>query len=129
MTTPNFDDIYEPLKTCVADAFQKHQAITTINEYSKENYKRFILSALPSEKITFSPRKSDERINIKKRIISKKFNELGLSSKNPNSYPLFIEYIVEYSYETFTTQGLIDIQKTKIGNTFIRLLEKYLLEV
>ena len=50
LTTPNFDDIYEPLKTCVADAFQKYQAITTINEYSKENYKRFILSALPSEK-------------------------------------------------------------------------------
>lgn len=128
LTTKNLDDIFEPLKTCITDAFHKYQALTSINEYSKENYKQYILSALPPEKITFSPRKSDERINIKNCISTKKFNELGLSSQNSNSYPMFIKYIVDYSYEAFTTQALIDIQKEKIGKTFIRLLEKYLLE-
>lgn len=124
----DLDEIYEPLKSVIIDTFQKYQAFTSINNFNKETYKQYIISALPEPKLTFSSRKLDEHINIKSCIDNSKFEELCLSNNNKKSYEIFLDYIVDYSYEILTTKTILDIQKESLGKAFVRMFENYISE-
>ena len=122
------EEITNPLKSLIIDTFQKYQTFTPLNDYNKETYRQCILTALPPKKISFSPRKLDESICVNSCISNTRFNSLGLSDKNPESYNLFIEYIVEYSFKILTTKVLLDIQKESLAKAFVRMFEKYVSE-
>ena len=57
-----------------------------------------------------------------------KFEELCLSNNNKKSYEIFIDYIVDYSYEILTTKTILDIQKESLGKAFVRIFENYISE-
>lgn len=119
-------EIYDPLKTIILNTFQQYQAFTPINSHNKETYKQYICSALPEHKITFTSHKADECLNIKSCISNLTFKKLNLSSKSQNNYEIFINYIVDYSFETLTAKVQLAVQKEILGKIFIQLLENYI---
>jgi DNA-binding XRE family transcriptional regulator len=119
-------DILDPLKSIIIDTFQHYIAFTSFNNYCKEKYKEYILSALPASKISFSHRKLNDCICISSCISKELLNEHDISEKNTNSYQLFINFIVDYSYEKLMNKVFLDIQKENLGKSFVRLFEKYL---
>lgn len=128
LSNNNMEDIADPLKSLIIDSFQYYQAFTPLNNYTKETYRQHIITSLPENKISFSPRKLDDCICASTCISNTQFNALGLSDKNPESYNIFIDYIVDYSFEILTNKVLLDIQKKNLGKSFVRLFEKYLSE-
>lgn len=121
-------DLHEPLRSLVIDIFQNYQSITPINNYSKESYKQFLCSSLPESKISFTPRKLDERICVVSCLTSFKFKELNLSSKNRQSYHVFIDYLTDYSFDVLSNKEIVTIQQEHLGKAFVRMFEKYLSE-
>ena len=121
-----FDLVSDPLKSLVEDIFYQYQAFTPFSDYSLDSYKKFVTDSIPADSITFSARKSDERLNVNSCIPDAVVKELDLSSKNGNSYDAFIDYIVKCSYETLNTKALLEVKKNKLGKMFIKLFENYL---
>lgn len=126
LTMHEFDSIADPLKSLIQDIFYQYQAFTSFSEYSLDSYKKFVVKSIPADSISFSPRKSDERINVNSCIPDTITKDLALSSKNKNSYDAFIEYIAKCSYETLNTKALLDVKKKEMSNMFIKLFEDYL---
>lgn len=126
LTMHEFDSIADPLKSLIQDIFYQYQAFTSFSEYSLDSYKKFVVKSIPADSISFSPRKSDERINVNSCIPDTIIKDLALSSKNKNSYDAFIEYIAKCSYETLNTKALLDVKKKEMSNMFIKLFEDYL---
>lgn len=121
-----FDTITDPLKSLIEDIFYQYQAFTPFSEYSLDSYKQFVTASIPANTITFSSRKSDERLNVNPCIPEAVVAKLSLSPKNKNSYDTFIDYIVNCSYETLNTKALLEVKKNELGKSFIRLFEKYI---
>lgn len=118
----------EPLRSLVVDIFQNYQSITPINNYSKDSYKHFLRSYLPESKISFTPRKLDERSCVTSCLEASKIKELNLSVKNEQSYDLFINYLADYSFDILSNKEIVTIQREHLGKAFVRMLEKYLTE-
>lgn len=106
--------------------FFQYQAFTSFSAYSLDSYKKFVTDKIPTDSITFSPRKSDERLNVISCIPNAVVKDLVLSSKNKNSYDAFIDYIAKCSYETLNTRALLEVKKNELGKKFIKLFEDYL---
>ena len=122
------DEIYEPLKNIIIETFQKYQAFTSVTEYNIESYKQYLKDALPESRISFSSRKLDDCICVKSCISPEKYKELCLSNKSPQRYQVFMDFIANYSFEALTNKAYLDIQKEKLGEMFVQMVERYLLE-
>lgn len=121
-------DIKEPLKKLVTDIFHNYQSYTPINKYSKKDFNKYLTSALPKSKISFTPKKLDECIYVCSCIPDSKVKELKLSNRNPKSYQVFIDYLADYSFDILTNREIINIQKEHLGQSFVRIFEEYLSE-
>lgn len=119
-------DLAEPLKSLIIDTFHSYQAFTPATKYSKDSFREYIISSLPKNRFSFATKKLDERICVRLCLSPSKIKELGLSSKNSQSYQTLIDYIVDYSFDILTTKEILDIQKENLGRLFIHMLEKYL---
>ena len=121
-------ELSEPLRSLVVDIFQNYQSITPINYCSKDSYKQFLYDYLPESKLSFSSRKLDERICVISCLDASKIKELDLSPQNKQSYKLFINYLVDYSFDILSKNERVTIQREHLGKAFVRMLEKYLTE-
>lgn len=83
---------------------------------------------MPESKISFTPRKLDERICVVSCLTSLKVKELNLSSKNKPSYHVFIDYLADYSFDVLSNKEIVTIQQEHLGKAFVRMFEKYLSE-
>lgn len=121
-------ELTDPLKSLILDIFHSYQAFTPITQYSIETYHEYVLSKIPEDCLSFSRKKLDDKINIENCLSAQKYKELSLSSNNSDSYKVFMEYLIEYSYSNLTTSVLLEIQKENLSKYFIRLFEEYLSE-
>ena len=71
-------------------------------------------------------KKMDECININTCLSANILNKLGIVTDNPQNYQILIDYLVNYCFDVLLTKKEIDIQKEKIGQLFVHMLEKYL---
>lgn len=128
LSSTEITEIEEPLKTLVTDIFHSYRSFTPINNYSKDGFRTYLYSSLPESRISFTPKKLDECICVSSCISSSKMKELGISNKNSHSYQIFIDYLANYSFDVLSTKEIIDIQKEYLGQSFVRMFEKYLAE-
>lgn len=120
------ENITEPLKTLITDIFHSYQALTPLTQYKRESLREYIVSSLPQEKISFVTKKLDNCICINTCLSINNIKKLGISSANPQSYQLLVDYLVDYCFDVLATKEIIDIQKEKLGHLFVHMLEKYL---
>ena len=120
------DSLNDPLKALLSDIFQGYQAFTPLSQYDKTSLKEYLISALPHDKFSFAIKKMDECININTCLSANILNKLGIVTDNPQNYQILIDYLVNYCFNVLLTKEKIDIQKEKIGQLFVHMLEKYL---
>lgn len=120
------ENITEPLKTLITDIFHSYQAFTPVTQYKKESLREYVVSSLPQDKISFIAKKLDDCICVNTCLSANKINELGISTTNPQSYQLLVDYLVDYCFNVLVTKEYINIQKEKLGHLFVHMLEKYL---
>lgn len=120
------DDLNDPLKALLSNIFQGYQAFTPLSQYDKTSLKEYLTSALPHDKFSFAIKKMDECININTCLSANILNKLGIVTDNPQNYQILINYLVNYCFDVLLTKEKIDIQKEKIGQLFVHMLEKYL---
>lgn len=118
-------DINEPLKSLVIKCFHRLQALYPETDYSIEGFNKCLLNYLSKDDFSFSKKIDFKKIHVHSCIPQSKFEELGLSNKNSNSYNLFIDYIANYSYDILYNKELLEIKKEKLGQLFVNLFEKY----
>lgn len=128
LNSTELSELKEPLCSLVEDIFQAYQAINPIGNYSKDAYKQFLYSHLPESKISFNQKKLDECICIPSCLASSKLKELNISSTNPKSYSIFMDFLANYSFDVLTNKESVTIQREHLGKFFIQLFEKYLAE-
>lgn len=122
------DNLNDPLKALLSDIFHSYQAFTPLSQYDKASLKEYLISALPLDKFSFSVKKMDERINVNTCLSSNILNKLSITTNNPQNYQILIDYLIDYCFDVLLTKEKIDIQKDKIGQLFVHMLEKYLEE-
>lgn len=120
------DNLNDPLKALLSDIFQGYQAFTPLSQYDKTSLKEYLISALPDDKFSFAIKKMDECININTCLSANILDKLGIVTDNPQNYQILIDYLVNYCFDVLLTKEKIDIQKEKIGQLFVHMLEKYL---
>ena len=128
LSNQELTELKEPLKSLILDIFTNYQSITPFSRYDIESYKEYVFSCLPEKKLSFSHRKMDDSICIDTCLSAHIKNAIGISINNPNSYTNFINYISDYSFEILSNAEMMTIQKQHLGQSFVRLYEKYLAE-
>ena len=68
----------------------------------------------------------DECINVNTCLSANILNKLSIATDNPQSYQILIDYLVDYCFDVILTKEKIEIQKERIGQLFVHMLEKYL---
>ena len=122
------DNLNDPLKTLLSDIFHSYQAFTPLSQYHKESLREYLISALPHNKLSFSIKKMDECINVNTCLSENILNKLCIATNNPQNYQILIDYLVDYCFDVLLTKEQIAIQKEKIGQLFVHMLDKYLEE-
>lgn len=119
-------ELREPLKSLILDIFTNYQSITPFCRYDIESYKEYVLSCFPESKLSFSHKKLNDSICIDTCLSANIKNKFGITTDNPNCYINFINYISDYSFEILSNAEMLAIQKQHLGQSFVRLYEKYL---
>lgn len=70
----------------------------------------------------------DECINVNTCLSANILNKLCIATNNSQNYQILIDYLVDYCFDVLLTKEQIAIQKEKIGQLFVHMLEKYLEE-
>lgn len=122
------EELKEPLKSTIIDAFEKFRVFTPINNYCKETYKQFLISSLPEKQLMFSTKKTNKGLNIKACLVLIRYQELSLSKESEHRYDDFINYIVDYTYEPLMNKDVLELQRDRLAKAFITLFTKYLSE-
>lgn len=122
------EELKEPLKSAVINVFEKFSAVTPISKCNKETYKKFLISALPENKLTFTTKRSSKGLNIKANLKLIRYQQLSLFNESEHRYYDFINYLTDYTYEPLMKKSVLEIQKNKLAKMFVSLFEKYLSE-
>ena len=128
LSNQELTELREPLKSLMLDIFSNYQLITPFCRYDIKSYKEYVLSCLPESKFSISHKKNDDSICLDTCLSTHIKDKIGISSDNPDSYTNFINYISDYSFEILSNTEMLTIQKQHLGQSFVRLYEKYLNE-
>lgn len=112
------------LKTQLESIFEEFLSATTIGDISRDSYKKFLKYYFPKDKITKSIENKESRIQIRKNIGARAFE--NLFKNNVFSYTAFINYLVEHSYTALLYKPIFEAKKLKLADSFIDLFTKYL---
>ena len=117
-------DINEELKELLIKYYNEYISITPFEEVNKQTYKDFLESKFEETKLSFSVCKTTANVKIKgysENIINQNFYNV-----KKFSYPTFINYLVEHTFEPLSHRTIIELQKMKLAKFFVKLFTDYL---
>ncbi|MBE6814369.1 MAG: helix-turn-helix transcriptional regulator [Ruminococcaceae bacterium] len=117
------EEIESPFKEFLIEIFNEYNAITPFKEVSKDSFKTFLMFKLPKENVKLYSQKT------KTGVIFKGCNipiVKGNSNANQEyNYEVFIDDLVEITFEPLLSRVYVEIQKAKLADMFISLFTKY----
>lgn len=123
-------DINEPLMGIISNSYEEYYSFTAINEMGIDKYKEYIIKNIPKELVIFSSSKNNEFfINVKECLSSKMYKEFLSKTNSKTKYIDFIDYIAQYTFEPLQNTMFLELQRKKIAETFITLLNNYLSDI
>lgn len=125
--TESLSKIKEPLHNKIKKAFDKFYLSVPMSDITPECFKKFLIEFLPQNKINFWDENGDNSMIYVKNCFSTEIYEDFISNiPKENEYEYFIDYICSMTYETLKTEIYIELQKKKMSDEYILILEKYL---
>lgn len=125
LSKSSLDELNGILKTTIENIFQQYLAFTPITQYNKNSFKKYITTRLSEDDISFKPQKLNDKIYIPACISKSRYEELGFSDSKTGNYNILINYLSDYSFEILLNKTMLEIQKDKIGKTFVQMINDY----
>ena len=123
-------DINPILLKTVQKAFDKFYLIENPNDLNVGVFKKYLREFIPSDKVCFINTKKYKNYFCVSDCFSKNLYE-DFKSKCPpkNKYDYFIDYIGELTYSSLINNIYLEIQKKRISDSFMQLIDKYVTDL
>ena len=125
LSNSNINEINGDLEKNIENIFQQYLAFTPINQYNMDSFKKYITAKLSKEDISFKPQKLNDKIYIPACISPSRYKALGFSDNETENYNILIDYLSEYCFEILLNRTMLEIQRDKIGKTFVQMITNY----
>lgn len=122
----NFLD--ETFKKDIYGIFENFSAMTSYSKMSKKNYRNFLALELSKNSRVFISKNGEKHFNIKKCFSAEAYEKFSFLQDNELSYNKLIDWLAKRTYKPFKDKTLLEIQKSHLAETFISLLDNYLVD-
>lgn len=114
----------ETLKKRITDIFKDFIKTTPCYKITERSYKTFLKSKLPEASLSFASKQSKTEITIKVKETLEIYTKVVLNGAF--DYFSFIDYLAKQTYMPLIQAELLELEKSKLANSFIDLFTKYL---
>lgn len=127
------EKIKSPLYNILLRAFNDFYLSNALEDISVENFKCYIKTYLPEDKLNYTEKGNNNSIIYIKDCLSLdlllKFLAISQENETLSKYDIFIDFLCSNTYTALMNSIYIELHKNKISNKFIELLTKYLNEI